>query len=185
MAAARLIKSGARIQVLLDDLVDFSRTQMGVGINVVRAPVDLAEIFNEQVNLQRAAHPGRSLTLEITGDVAGAWDGNRIHQVLGNLVSNALQYGDASAPVEVKLIGDAACVTFKVVNRGAAIPETFIHSIFEPLWRGPQAQDNADPGSNSLGLGLYIAREIVRAHQGDIAVHSDETGTVFAIELPR
>ncbi len=185
VAAARLIKGGARIQALVDDLVDFSRTQIGVGINVVPVAVDLAEVFREQLDLQRAAHPGRHLTLEVSGDVQGVWDGNRLHQVLGNLMSNALKYGDAQEPVDVKLVGEAERVSFSVVNRGAVIPPQFIDEIFEPLRRGARMTKEGDPADTSLGLGLHISREIVRAHKGSISVRSDEAGTAFSVELPR
>jgi signal transduction histidine kinase len=184
-AAYRLMRSGARIQALVSDLVDFSRTQLGVGINVVRAPIDLAEIFKEQLELQRAASPNRNFALEVCGDVVGAWDGNRLHQVLGNLVGNALKYGNADSPIEVKLVGDAVGVCFSIANEGAAISAPFMDEMFEPLTRGPQATKNADPTNTSLGLGLYICREIVRAHEGVISVQSDDKKTVFTVTLPR
>ena len=185
IAAARLINSGARIQALLDDLVDFSRTQLGMGINVVSAAVNLEKVFRDELDLQTAAHPGRRITLEVSGDVAGVWDGNRIHQVLANLVSNAIKYGSGDGPVKVILSGESDRVCFTIENQGAAIPAQFLQAMFEPLNRGHHDAESGDPSNNSLGLGLYIAREIVRAHKGAISVRSDDAGTMFSVELPR
>lgn len=185
VAASRLINSGARIQALVTDLVDFSRSQLGVGFNVVPARVDLAKVFHDEVELQRAANPGREITLEIRGNVVGQWDGNRIHQVLGNLVSNALQYGSAHTAIEVTLDGDAEHLRFSVANQGTAISPHLADRIFEPMTRGADmTRDPLLPNAN-LGLGLYIAREIIRAHRGAITVRSDETKTVFIVDLPR
>ena len=185
MAVNRLMRSGSRIQALVDDLVDFSRTQLGVGIKVVRAPVDLADICHEQLDLQRAAHPSRSFTLDVSGNTVCPCDANRIHQVLGNLVSNALKYGNEGSPIQVKLVGEASSVVLSIANEGAAISAPFIDEIFEPLTRGPQATMNANATDTSLGLGLYICREIMRAHNGAISVRSDASGTVFSVDLPR
>ena len=185
VAAARLINSGSRIQALVNDLVDFSRTQLGVGINVVPAKVNLEKVFREELDLQLAANPGRRVMLEVSGDVVGVWDGNRIHQVLANLVSNAIKYGTVDTPVTVKLAGEAGQVRFSIENNGAAIPTQFVQAMFEPLARGAQAAESDGQPDSSLGLGLYIAREIVRAHGGAIAVRSDDAGTVFSVELPR
>lgn len=185
VAARRLMKSGGRIQELVNDLVDFSRTQLGVGINVMPAPVDLASLFSDELDLQRAAHPGRHIVLEVYGDVVGSWDANRVHQALGNLVSNALRYGAASTPVKVTLAGHSDSVRFSVENHGAPIPAGFVAEMFEPLARGPKTSAIVDGTDSSLGLGLYITREIVRAHRGSIEVRSDDSGTVFEIELPR
>lgn len=185
VAAARLISSGARIQALVTDLVDFSRSQLGVGFNVVPGTVDLAEVFREEVELQLAANPGRRIMLAVSGNVVGHWDGSRIHQVVGNLVSNALQYGSSDTPVKVTLDGAAEHLRFRVANQGKAIPPHLVDKIFEPMTRGLETtRDPLLPTAN-LGLGLYIAREIVRAHNGTIIVRSDDTETTFVVELPR
>jgi signal transduction histidine kinase len=185
VAAARLINSGARIQALVTDLVDFSRSQLGVGFNVVPAPVNLAKVFRDELDLQLAANPGRQITLEVRGNVVGHWDGSRIHQVLGNLLSNALQYGSINTPVKVTLDGDAEHLRFSVANQGTAIPTHLLDKIFEPMTRGVQMTGDPLLPNANLGLGLYIAREIVRAHKGTITVRSDETETAFIVDLPR
>ena len=103
VAAARLIRSGASMQALLDDLVDFNRTKLGLGVNIVSSDVDLAAIVTDELDQLRAAHPDRQIELAATGDNRGRWDGARLQQLLRNLVSNAIAYGAPGAPVRVSL----------------------------------------------------------------------------------
>ena len=111
-AASRLILSGTRIKALLEDLVDFNRTRLGLGIRITPAPVDLSIRFAEELEQLRAAHPGREITLEVEGDAQGLWDGQRLQQLLGNLVTNAIKYGAPDAPVRLVVIGKEAELCF-------------------------------------------------------------------------
>jgi len=183
-AARRLIRSGARMQALLDDLVDFNRTRLGLGINISPVPVDLANLFAEELGQLRAAHPDRRLTLEVAGNPQGRWDGLRLQQLLGNLVTNAIKYGAPDEPVRVVVTGEEDGLRFEVRNAGSAINRSALSQIFEPLKRGPEQESRHD-ADGSLGLGLYIAREIAKAHGGEIEARSEETETVFAVRLPR
>lgn len=183
-AASRLIRSGARIKALLDDLLEFNRNKLGVGgIYVAPTNVDLATLFAEELEQLRAAHPGRRLELDVAGNTRGFWDGQRLQQVLGNLVVNAIKYGEPDAPIRVMLIGEESDIRFAVSNSGPAIERSTLDQIFDPLKRGPGHEKMKDDGS--LGLGLYIVREIAKAHGGEIEVRSDNTETVFAVRLPR
>jgi len=182
-AAARLIRSGVRMQALLDDLCDFNRTKLGLGINIAPSDIDLAEVFSDAVDQLRAAYPDRCIDLDIQGDAHGIWDGKRLQQLLVNLVLNAIKYGAQDAPVQIAVAGDSAEVRFEVRNSGPAIDRLILEGIFDPLKRGPgRANKSDDP---SLGLGLYIASEIVKAHHGAIEARSDKTETAFAVRLPR
>jgi signal transduction histidine kinase len=183
-AAARLLKSSASLKVLLDDLLDFNRTKLGLGITISPAPVDLAEAFSAEIEQLRVAHPGRSIALETNGDVSGVWDVNRLNQLLGNLVVNAIKYGAFSSPVRIVLNGLPTEVRFAVHNHGPKIDESLLGQIFEPLKRGSDNQFLSGT-EGSFGLGLYIAREIAIAHHGDISARSDENETVFTVRLPR
>ena len=181
-AAFRLIRSGASIKALLDDLVDFNRTKLGLGVNITLANVDLAKVFADEMEQLRGAHPGHRLELEVIGDTRGLWDGLRLQQLLRNLVLNAIKYGEAEALVRVVLTGEEADVGIEVVNSGPAIDQSALDQIFDPLKRGSvQRHDTYD----GLGLGLYIVREVARAHGGEIDVRSDQGETVFAVRLPR
>ena len=183
-AASRLILSGARIKALLDDLVDFNRTRLGLGINIAPIDVDLATLFADELARMRAAHPDRRLELEAAGNTQGLWDDQRLQQLLANLISNAIKYGAPDAPIRVVVIGEEAGVRFEVRNAGPAIERSILDQIFDPLKRGPEHKDR-DNTDGSLGLGLYIAREIAKAHGGEIEARSDSTETVFAVRLPR
>jgi hypothetical protein len=183
-AASRLINSGARMQALLDDLLDFNRAKLGLGINIAPTEVDLAKLFADELNLVQAAHPGHPVKLEVVGNARGDWDGRRLQQLLGNLVLNAFKYGSPDAPVCVMVTGEEADVRFKVKNIGPVIERSTLDRIFDPLHRGEEHQNRVDADGN-LGLGLYIAREIAKAHGGEIEARSDETETVFTVRLPR
>jgi signal transduction histidine kinase len=181
-AALRLKNSGARMKSLLDDLLDYNRTTLAVGLHVAPAWIDLAEAAETEVQQLRAAHPDHTILLTISGDTCGEWDRHRMQQLLANLVTNAIKYGD-SAPVRVHIEGEDAGVRLEVRNRGPEISQAELQRIFEPLERGSTAY--ARPESTSLGLGLYIAREIVRSHEGRIEASHADGETVFATFLPR
>ncbi|WP_281665274.1 sensor histidine kinase [Paraburkholderia fungorum] len=183
-AAGRLIRSGARMQALLDDLCDFNRTRLGLGINVIPKRVDLADVLAEELEELRAIHPDRQIELHVTGDSQGVWDGQRLQQLLGNLVLNALKYGAQDTPVRVMVTCDVTHVRIDVSNRGPAIERATLARIFDPLMRGDEQQSKDDRARN-LGLGLYIASEIAKAHNGAIEARSDETETSFSVSLPR
>lgn len=183
-AATRLIRSGARMQALLDDISDFNRSKLGLGLNVVPNDVDLADVLAEELDELRSVHPDRQLELHVSGDVRGVWDGQRLQQLLQNLVLNAIKYGAHDTPVRVEVTGDPTHVRIDVRNRGPAIERATLACIFDPLTRGPDHQSKYDR-AGSLGLGLYIASEIAKAHHGAIEAQSDETETSFSVSLPR
>ena len=185
-AANLLINSGGRMKGLLDDLVEFNRVKLGVGIHIVPVSVDLATVFADAVQQLRAAHPDRRLELEVSGDACGTFDARRLHRLLDNLVVNAIKYGAQDAPVRVVVTGQGSHVRVEVTNAnaGSAIDQSMFDQIFDPLKRGP-GYDNSNSADGSLGLGLYIAREIAKAHGGDIEARSDDQETVFSVRLPR
>jgi signal transduction histidine kinase len=183
-AASRMIHSGARMQALLDDMLDFNRTKLGLGINISPAKVDLADLFADELNLVRAAHPDHQIDLVMAADSNGVWDGRRLQQLLGNLVLNAIKYGTPDTPIKVVVTAAENEVRFEVRNNGVAIEQDTLERIFDPLRRGPDQENKYDSDGN-LGLGLYIVREVAKAHGGDVEARSDEAGTVFTVRLPR
>jgi signal transduction histidine kinase len=128
-AAARLIKSSASLKVLLDDLLDFNRTKLGLGVTISPAPVDLAVAFSAEIEQLRVAHPGRSIAFEANGEVSGVWDINRLNQLWGNLVVNAIKYGAFSSPVRIVLDGLPTEVRFAVHNHGPKIEQALLGQI--------------------------------------------------------
>lgn len=182
-AASRLIRSGASMQALLDDLADFNRTKLGLGIKVVLSDIDLVVPVSDELEQLRGAHPDRRIELAVTGDCRGQWDALRVQQSLRNLVSNAVKYGAADSPVRVRLRGEEANIFVEVTNSGRPIDPTAMNELFDPLKRGIAQGDRDERGS--LGLGLFIVREIAHAHGGEVEVRSDQGETTFALCLPR
>ncbi len=176
--SARLLRSGARMRALLDELVDFSRTQLGVGLQIRRAPCDLQVVCLDELELIRSAFPNAVIDWSASGDATGDWDSNRIHQVLGNLLTNAIKYG-SNAPIQVRLEGGPEAVVLSVTNEGAQIAPEYMASLFEPLNRAGRDDDAG------LGLGLYIAQQVAAAHGGRIDATSSGTTTCFTVTLPR
>ena len=131
----------------------------------------------------RDRYPGREIRVDAPAQtLLGSWDGDRIAQLVDNLVCNALQYGD-DAPVTVSLSRAAdQSLELRVHNAGRAIPADLRERLFDPYWRGKGAEVSHPRG---LGMGLYIVREIARAHGGAVEVRSDDgDGTVFTVRLP-
>lgn len=182
-AAARLTRSGAAMHRLLDDLVNFSRVTIGLGIKLELADIDLAKALDEELEQLRGAHPNRRIDWKGVGDARGLWDGPRLQQLLRNLVTNAIQYGDADKPIDVRLIADGN-VRIEVRNSGQAIDRSIAELIFDPPVRGEERRLVGKP-IHGLGLGLYVVREIARAHDGEVDVRYEREQTLFAVRLPR
>ena len=179
-AAKRLIRSGADLNALLDDLVDFNRTNLGLGIVVNPKPLDVRALCEEEVEQLRVAYPGSRIELNVSGDCQGCWDGKRVRQILGNLVVNAIHHGAPGGAVQVRVLGEETELRLEVSNSGSPIGVETLAELFEPLKRGP------DKGAHAgMGLGLYIVREIAKGHGGSADVRSDVTETVFTVRLPR
>ncbi len=183
-AAYRLINSGSRMKALLDELVEFNRARLGLGIQISPSSVDVAELFADEMRELRAAHPGRELVLDVSGDTKGSWDGPRLQRLLGNLVVNAVKYGSKDTPISVVVAGDKDGLRFEVRNRGPAMQQSALELLFAPLQRGPHNENKYDSNAG-LGLGLYIAREIAKAHGGEIEARCEGTEVIFAVRLPR
>ena len=182
-AARCLIDSGGAMKSLLDDLVDFSRKKLGLGIGIEVGPVDLGVLSASEMRQHRAAHPGCQMELNCDGDLNGLWDGPRLQQVLRNLLSKATAYGTPGQPVNVSVTGTENDVCLEVSNTGPAIDPESAQRIFEPLQRNTVQGSWANP--QGLGLGLYIVREITHAHGGKVELHSEGLQTRFSVILPR
>jgi len=179
-AARRLIRSGSDLQSLLDDLVDFNRTNLGLGISIVRSSLDVGALCAQALEQLRVAYPDSALRLCVAGDCNGTWDGRRVQQMVGNLVVNAIHHGAPNQPVQVAVQGDAAAVRIEVTNSGPAIDAKTLAELFDPLKRGTAHERH--PG---MGLGLYIVREIAEGHGGTAEARSSAGETAFTVRLPR
>jgi signal transduction histidine kinase len=182
--ATRVRNSGRRMTDLVNDLLAFSKCRLGDGIPIVRSHTCLEAIGREIVEEVRSAHPDCELLFEARGDLQGEWDAGRLGEALSNLVENAVQHG-AIAPVTLALIGEEDEVAVSVHNAGSTIPDEDQQRIFDPFVNCATTEGTRRPGQG-LGLGLYIAREIARAHGGSITVSSSmQSGTSFDMHLPR
>ncbi|MCP3057492.1 ATP-binding protein [Myxococcus sp. K38C18041901] len=186
----RVTKSALRIQSsverairLVRDLLDFTQARLGDGIPVTRGPLDVHQLVAHVAEELGHAFPERELVVGAEGDGRGAWDGDRLTQVMHNLATNALKYSPASTPVRLSSRGADAEVVLEVHNQGAPIPHEQMVELFKPLRRG---HHEAERRTGSIGLGLFIVESIVRAHGGSVQVRSNaEEGTTFTVRLPR
>jgi signal transduction histidine kinase len=180
--ASRMLSSANRMSRMIADLLDLTRTRFGDLIPVVPVPVDLEPLCRQVVAELEGLRPSGTLRFVGRGDLRGEWDSDRIAQVLSNLVRNAIQHGAANEPIEVRATGSGADVVVDVHNGGSCIPENALATIFEPMVR----HTGGDHTKTGVGLGLYIASQIVLAHGGKLDVTSTEAGgTTFTIHLPR
>ncbi len=171
---------------MISDLLDYTRTRLGAGMPVDRAPMDLGKLCREVVAEFQSGNPDVTITLASTGDLTGEWDRARLRQVISNLLGNAIQHGNRSAPNALMLKGEDHQVVFTIHNHGTPIPPGELAKVFDPLARGAGSQKPKINRPGSIGLGLYIARELVHAHGGTIGVTSSaEAGTVFTFHIPR
>ncbi|HEY7163808.1 MAG TPA: HAMP domain-containing sensor histidine kinase [Candidatus Binatia bacterium] len=171
---------------LISDLIDFASAGLGSAMSLTRGPVDLEKLCREVLDGLRAGNPKRTLRFRPDGDLTGQWDAARLRQVVSNLVGNALQHGSEDGPIELSAHSDGSTVVFSVHNEGAPIPADMVATIFDPLVRHVTPESAAHRVPGSIGLGLYIVREIVLAHGGTIDVVSTrQEGTRFTVRLPR
>jgi signal transduction histidine kinase len=182
----RRVKRGARLMSsMVEDLIGYTRTQLGAGMPTVKHYADLKEICQGALDDAAASYPATRFALETEGQLTGQFDSVRLHQLLTNLLVNAAVYGSSATPVRIVARGGAEQVMVDVVNDGPLIPAASLETIFSPLLQLPGVAEDARPRT-SLGLGLFVAREIALAHGGGISVVStEELGTVFTVSLPR
>jgi signal transduction histidine kinase len=179
----RIASSADRMNRLVADLLDFTRTRFGDGIPVVRVETDARKLVNDVVSEVAASHPDRVIQTELTGDLHGLWDRERLAQMLSNLIGNAVQHGVPDQPVRVTARGDAGDVCISVHNEGQLAQRIDLAQLFRPM--KPSRRDHATDRRH-LGLGLYIVDKIVKAHAGSIEVTSErDRGTTFTVRLPK
>lgn len=182
-ALKRIVRGASRIEQLTNLLLDFTRVRIGGGLSVSPQPTDLRELCRAVADESQAGHAGRRVELSFDdGDGVGMWDPARLQQVLANLLDNAFKYGAPGQPVRVNARLYPEAVKVEVHNDGEPIRPELMPVLFEPFSRGRQTEATIKV---SLGLGLYIVREIARAHGGEVTVRSAREGTTFTVALPR
>ncbi len=182
----RISRGVSVMERMISDLLDYTRTRLGAGMPVKPAEMDLATLGGEVIAEFRAAHPTHDIRFSVEGDLKGVWDADRLRQAISNLLGNAIQHGSADFPVALLLRGDVSDVFIEIRSCGNMIPPGELAKIFDPLIRGSSADQPQKNRPGSIGMGLYIAREVAKSHGGRISVTStEEDGTSFIIRLPR
>ncbi|RKG61877.1 response regulator [Corallococcus sp. AB011P] len=168
---------------MIRDLLDFTQVRHGDFPLQLQA-ADFHALVETAVEEAQTRAPGRVFQVTSTGDGAGTWDADRLVQVVSNLLGNALTYGDPAAPIQVRSQGTGDTVVLEVHNEGPPISPELLPRLFAPLERGTAHQ--GDRANRSIGLGLFIVRQVVHAHGGTVSVTSlPEAGTTFTVRLPR
>jgi PAS domain S-box-containing protein len=180
----RILSSAERMTRMIADLVDFTRTRLGGGFPIHTRRMNLRELCEAVIEELELAYPERTIEFDARGDAWGNWDADRMAQVLSNIIGNALQHSPENSTVRVDLRDDGERIVLETSNAGPPIPPDVLPHLFEPGRRGAPGRGRNE--SSGLGLGLYIVRQIVLAHGGDISVRSSATeGTTVTVMLPR
>lgn len=181
--AQKIVRSGERMQKLINDILDTAKKERHLALPDVREEVDLCELLTQITEEFRLSHPDQ--TIELSGDesCSGLWNTGRIVQVYSNLLSNAVQHSEKNSPVVINLEGKKEAVEVSVWNRGKVITDEDKENLFEPFWQGSQKNTS---NKNGLGLGLYIVQQIMKLQGGRIEVASSAAeGTKFTAVFPR
>jgi len=178
----RISRAADRATRLIADLLDFTQARLGSGLAVSPKPIDLHEVISQNLDELAQAFPGRKLQHQRIGEGACMADADRLAQLVGNLVGNAMSYGRADAPVTVTSSVTSGSFTIEVHNEGPVIPAEMHARLFKPMARG----EGELHAGRSVGLGLFIVSEIAKAHGGQVSVESaPDRGTKFSATFPR
>jgi light-regulated signal transduction histidine kinase (bacteriophytochrome) len=177
----RITASSNRMQRLISQVLDMSRIQGGIGLGLSFQPVDLAWLLADLADEALTAHPALQIELDLPPALAATADADRIVQVIGNLISNARHHGEAGEPIRISLRSDGGRFAIEVRNVGREIDEALAANLFNPFKRSSL---NNVRNRGGLGLGLYIAHQIVQAHQGSITYRYEAPHVVFSVEAP-
>lgn len=180
-AVARIVRSGRRMARMIGQLDDFTRARAGGGFALTKSQTDLGEVCRGIIEELQIVTP---VTWQQTthGDLSGVWDADRLAQALSNIASNAADHAASGTPALLELHGEGDWVTVAITNTGPCIPPELLPVIFSAFRR---AEPGAEARNGHLGLGLFVACEITRAHGGTLNVRSSEGSTTFSMRLPR
>lgn len=177
------VSSAKRMKELIDNLLELTNVRLGGGLSINKDTLDLTTQSENLLKEMQLGYPDALLLIETNGPVEGEWDPTRLDQLMTNLITNAIKYGEPGGPVKVKISAKGNEAYLDVHNEGTPIPE----SIKEKFFTGNVSENRKNStNENSYGLGLYIVKEIVDGHKGKIKLTSTkEKGTNFRVVLPR
>jgi PAS domain S-box-containing protein len=174
---ARIVSAKDRMARMISQLLDLTRARLGGGFLFEPKLTDLREVFQGVVEEFEAP-----IQLEVEGDLTGTWDPDRLAEALSNITGNAIEHAVPGTAVVVKAHAEGPEVVVEITNQGEAIPEEVLPFIFEPFRRAEQHKKSA---TGNLGLGLYIAKQIVHSGSGTLVAYSIDGKTTFLMRLPR
>ena len=182
-AVAGIQNSALSMSQMVRDLLEYTRSNLGAGIPLELQAANLAQIVRASLAEVQGGYPHRSFRIETEDDLMIHVDAPRMQQAITNLLINAVQHGNSTAPVELvaRQAGDATVL--QVRNKGVRIPPDVLQAIFDPAVQFEAASRNPRR-SASLGLGLFIAREIAQGHGGTLDAESSDDETAFTIRIP-
>jgi light-regulated signal transduction histidine kinase (bacteriophytochrome) len=181
LLAKRIQSSSNRMQRMIGQVLDMSRIDRGMSLGVDLQPVDLAALVLELVEEARLAYPAIVYDLRANGPAIVLADGGRLGQVISNLLSNARHHGEPNRSISIRLATQDGQAVLEVANAGAPIPPDTEGSLFNPFKRGSLHNPRNRTG---MGLGLYIAQQIVREHRGEIGYRHENGQVIFSVRLP-
>lgn len=183
--AARIKRSVLTMNRMIQDLLEYAGGQIGKKIPVKPEAANMKDVCQTAIDEVQLAYPNAHFIFETAGNLQGFFDPTRFQQILSNLLINAAKYSEPGKQITLSAYKDSETINVEVKNFGPPIPPESLQVIFNPLVQLPAKATHAHP-STSLGLGLFIAREIVEGHDGTIEVTSSETdGTIFTVRLPQ
>jgi sigma-B regulation protein RsbU (phosphoserine phosphatase) len=173
--------SAERARRLIEELLDFTQARVGSGLSVNLQKMDLHQVVEHTLDELTLAFPDRKIIHLAQGLAQCTGDADRLAQLIGNLVSNAATYGRAGSPITVRSTIDEEMASVEVHNEGEPIPAVMLATVFEPMVRGITGSNTV----RSVGLGLFIVKEIAKAHGGEMAASSTAAqGTTFTLRFP-
>lgn len=174
-------KSAQRAQLLIEELLDFTQARVGAGLSATLLQVDLHQVARNALDELRLAYPDRDILHHASGLGPCKADQARLAQLIVNLVSNAVAYGHPGSPIVIRSEVKDQAASVSVQNAGEPIPPELLGAVFEPMVRGLTGTGTV----RNVGLGLYIVKEIARAHGGEVSVSSSASeGTRFTLRFP-
>jgi chemotaxis family two-component system sensor kinase Cph1 len=177
----RIQSSSNRMQRLIGQVLDMSRIDGGIGLGMATERIDLALVVDDLVDEARTAYPGIDYAIDNRAETFVQADSARVAQVLSNLLSNARHHGEPGHPIFVRAGVEGAHAVIDVANIGAPIPADFVPTLFNPFKRTSLHNPRNRTG---MGLGLYIALQIVREHKGELQYRYEDGKVIFSVRLP-
>jgi len=171
--------SVGRMSALINDVLDFARGRLGGGLGVVVSEANLTAVLAQVAGEISGSFPEREIDMQVAIGRPVTVDSGRIGQMFSNLLANALMHGAAGAPVRVRASTEGDLFELSVSNGGEQIPPAALSQLFKPFVRGA-----VKPSQQGLGLGLYIASEIAKAHGGTMTATSSPEETRFTFRMP-